>query len=582
MPQTTEHALVRRFVPAELDPAQLDQLEPLYQQLLERDLPDATALEAWLTDYAELSSVVGEFAARRNIEHACHTEDEDVFKAFMHWVETLAPALKPYGFKLAKKYLDAAGRSELEARDERFRMIGRSWEAEAEIYRDANIPLQTRITKLNTDYDQRIGAMQVEYRGETFTLQQLGRFLEETDRTVRQETWELSTNRRLEDREAIDTVYSDMIKLRQEVAQNADLPDYRAYVWKSMERFDYTPQHCQDFADAIEKVCVPRVAELDRQRRDALGLDALRPWDGSVDLQGREPLRPFDAKNVQTLVDGGVEVFRRVSPVLSEQFAEMQMGRNLDLDSRRGKRAGGFQSSLAESREPFIFMNAAGLQRDVDTLLHEGGHAFHYQWASRNEPLYFLHHAPIEFCEVASMSMELLGCEHYDVFYDDPELGPAQAARAKRKQLEGIVRILPWIATIDRFQHWVYEHPQHTVEQRTDAWRDIFGRFGSSEVDWTGYEAGFDARWQAQLHLFHHPFYYVEYGIAQLGALQLWQNYQRDPEQTLKQYRDALSLGATKPLPDLFQAAGIKFDFSESTLAPLIDAVADELAKLPD
>lgn len=587
MPNTATNAatlprpLVRRFVPADLDPAELSQLQPLYQQLIDRDLPDAAALETWLTDYAELSSVVGEFAARRNIDHACHTEDEQIEKAYLHWVEAVSPALKPFGFKLAKKYLGAPDRAELEAGDERYRMIGRSWEAEAEIFRDANIPLQTKITKLNTDYDKRIGAMQVNYQGETFTLQQLARFQEETDRAVRQETWELSTNRRLDDRDAIDDIFSQMVTLRQRVARNADLPDFRAYTWKTMERFDYSPDDCLAFADAIEKVCVPRVAELDRQRRDALGVDTLRPWDGSVDLQGRGPLRPFDPKDVASLVSGGQEVFRRVSPVLAEQFGQMKLGPNLDLDSRRGKRAGGFQSSLMEVREPFIFMNAAGVQRDVDTLLHEGGHAFHYQWASNHEPLSFLHHAPLEFCEVASMSMELLGCDHYNVFYDDPQAGASQAARAKRKQLEGIIRILPWIATIDAFQHWIYQHPDHSTAQRTDVWLGIMDRFGSPEVDWSGYEDARAARWHAQLHLFHVPFYYVEYGIAQLGALQLWQNYQQDPEAALKHYRAALSLGGTRPLPDLFAAAGIRFDFTEATLAPLIDAVAAELEKLP-
>jgi oligoendopeptidase F len=320
------------------------------------------------------------------------------------------------------------------------------------------------------------------------------------------------------------------------------------------------------------------MAELDEQRRAALGVDTLRPWDGSVDIKGRGPLRPFEADRPEDLVKGGLEIFRGVHPMLSEHFGKLKDGRNLDLESRPGKRAGGFQSSLSDSREPFIFMNAAGLQRDVDTLLHEGGHAFHYQWASAAEPLTFLHNAPLEFCEVASMGMELLSCDHYGIFYPDDA---AAAARAKRKQLEGVLRVFPWIATIDSFQHWIYTHPGHTAEERTAAWLEIMGRFGSPVVNYSGNEDAKAARWHAQLHVFHYPFYYVEYGIAQLGALQLWQNYSQDSEATLRQYREALTLGGTRSLPDLFAACGLKFDFSRETLEPLIAALMRELEALP-
>ncbi len=574
-------ATTRGFVPDSLDPSKLDELIPQYERLLERDLPDANALGQWLLDYSELASVVRGYSARRHIDKACHTEDEAIEKAFLHWVETVVPAISPYGDKLSRKYLEAPGRAALEAGDQRYRMIGRSWQADVEIYRDANIPLFTELSKHTVTYDKLNGAMLIDYQGESYTLQQLARFQEETDRSVRQETWTMSVNRRLEDRDKIDEVFNAMIALRGKIAGNADLPDFRAYTWKAMERFDYTPQDCLDFDDAIEQVCVPRVQKLDEQRREALGVDALRPWDGSVDLKGRDPLRPFDAEDPAALIDGSRATFAKVSPLLAEQFAKLKDGRNLDLKSRKGKRAGGFQSSLTDVREPFIFMNAAGVQRDVDTMLHEGGHAFHYQWAAAVEPLVFLHHAPLEFCEVASMGMELLACDHYGVFYDGPD-GEAKAARAKRKQLEGIVRFFPWMATIDAFQHWIYTHPGHTTEERTGKWREIFGRYGSDAVDWSGHEGAFDARWHAQLHLFHHPFYYVEYGIAQLGALQLWQNYQQDAKQALRQYQEALTLGGTRTLPELFEAAGLRFDFTRSTLEPLIAAVMEELAKLPE
>ncbi|MEM9882667.1 MAG: M3 family oligoendopeptidase [Planctomycetota bacterium] len=568
-------AAARTFVPADLDCADWDQLEPLYRQLLDRDLDSAAAIEQWLADYSELSAVVGEYASRRNIDHACHTDDEEIEKAYLHWVEQISPKLKPLGNELQRQYLDAPALGELDAG--RYDILTREWRASAELFREANVPLQTEVAKLNSEYDKLVGAMLVEFDGRTQTLQQLARYQEETDRGVRQEAWTLAADRRLQDRDAIDGIFQQMFERREKMAANADCDNYLEYSWKSWQRFDYTPKDCEAFADAIEATVMPRVAELDEQRRAALGVETLRPWDAAVDVAGREPLRPFAADDVERMVSGTRDIFARIDPSLAEDFGRLRFGANLDLDSRRGKRAGGFQSSLTESREPFIFMNAAGLQRDVDTLLHEGGHAFHYQWASRAEPLVFLQHAPIEFCEVASMSMELMGADHYGVFYADE----AEAARAKRKQFEGILRFFPWMATIDMFQHWLYTHPGHGLAERTEAWQRISGRFTSPAVDWSGLEDAFAARWHAQLHLFHIPFYYVEYGIAQLGALQLWKKYRDDPAAALADYRAGLTLGGTRPLPELFAAAGLPFDFSRDTLAPLIDAVADELDRLP-
>ncbi|MEL7087578.1 MAG: M3 family oligoendopeptidase, partial [Planctomycetota bacterium] len=460
---------------------------------------------------------------------------------------------------------------------ERYDILTREWKASFELFREANVPLSTQVTKLNSEYDKTIGAMLVEYDGQTQTLQQLARYQEETDRAVRQETWELSANRRLEDREKIDRIFQDMFELREQMAKNADCDHYLDYSWKSWQRFDYTPRDCQDFADAIDAVIMHRVAELDEKRKGELGVETLRPWDGAVDVKGRGPLRPFPADDPRKMVEGSREIFEKIEPSLAEDFATLKFGPNLDLESRKGKRAGGFQASLPEVKQPFIFMNAAGTQRDVDTMLHEAGHAFHYMWASRAEPLVFMQHAPIEFCEVASMSMELMGCDHYGVFYDHEE----EAARAKRKQLEGIIRFFPWMATIDMYQHWLYTNPGHDIAARTAAWKDISGRFTSPVIDYSGYDDVVAHRWHAQLHLFHIPFYYVEYGIAQLGALQLWLKYKNDPASALRGYRKGLTLGGTRPLPQLFEGAGIKFDFTKDTLGPLIDAVAEELEQLP-
>ncbi|MCC7349287.1 MAG: M3 family oligoendopeptidase [Phycisphaerales bacterium] len=562
----------RRFVPQNLDVADFSQLEPLYNQLIDRPIHSANELEQWLGDVSELSSVVDEYGSRRYIDKSCHTEDPQIERAYMHFVEQIDPKIKPLFFQLQRKLLDSPFLPQLQG--QRYRLLERKWRSDVELFREENIPLETQITKLVTDYDKISGAMMVQFRGGEYTLQQLARFIEEPDRQVRQEAWETSANRRLQDRERIDELFDKLLPLRQQIATNSAMDNYRSYVWKAYKRFDYTPEDCLRFADAIEKACVPVVDELDRQRAADLKLERLRPWDLSVDPKNRPPLRPFADDQTAEFVQKVKTIFSRLSGQLAEDFDVLRQRNNLDLQSRKGKQPGGYQCSLDEAREPFIFMNAAGLQRDVETLLHEGGHAFHCL-AAREEPLVFLRSAPMEFCEVASISMELLGSEHFDVFYADVD-----ANRARRAMLEGIIRFFPWMATIDVFQHWIYTHPGHTGRQRTEQWLAILDRF-SSKVDWSGYEAMRQSQWQRQLHLFHAPFYYVEYGIAQLGALQLWIKSKEDPRRAVSNYRAALRLGGTKTLPELFAVAGIRFDFSERTLGPLMGALRDELSALP-
>jgi oligoendopeptidase F len=561
------------FIPADLDCGDFARLEPLYQTLLDRPIASLESARQWLADFSELSAAVSEYGSRRNIDQTCHTDDPEIEKAFLNFVENVSPKIKPFGFKLQKKLLDSGYADQLDP--DRMAVMIRQWRAEVELYRDENVPLQTQVTKTYSEYDKLCGAMLVDFRGKQCTLQQLARFLEEPDRDTRRQAWELAANRRLQDREAIDGIYDKLLDLRAKIATNAGLDGYRDYVWMSFGRFDYTPQDCHDFADAVEKTCLPVVREMNRRRKQMLGVDTLRPWDLAVDVRNREPLRPFDPENVDEMVSKVGTIFDRLSPVFGEQYRTLKPGRNLDLESRKGKRPGGYQSSLEQVREPFIFMNAAGLHRDVETMLHEGGHAFHYM-AARDEPIVFLRHAPLEFCEVASMSMELLALGHMDVFYQGDGV-----ARAAREQFEGVVRTLVWIATIDQFQHWLYTHPGHTADQRTQAWLDILGRFSDQTVDYSGYEQSRAAMWQRQLHLFHYPFYYIEYGIAQLGALQVWTNYRQDGERALKQLREAFSLGDTKPLGQLFETAGIRFDFSSATLGPLIEQVSAELEALP-
>ena len=476
-------------------------------------------------------------------------------------------------FRFQKKYLQSPHCSKLA--DIRYEILKREWQNDVELFRDENIPLQTEEKKLNNEYDKLCGAMMPEFRGKKYTIQQLVPFLEEQDRQTRKEAGLTIAKRWDEDRNKMDDLFNKLQKLRSSQAKNTDLSDYRTYKWKSMRRFDYSPQDCEQFANSVEITCMPLLDKIYKKRAKELGVETLRPWDLMVDPENRPPLRPFDPKKPEELVDKTQQIINRISPALATEFATLLPVRNLDLDSRKGKRPGGYQLSLQESQEPFIFMNASGIHSDVMTLLHESGHAFHFLAASRNEPIVFLRRPPTEFCEVASTSMELIGSDYFEIIYNQDD-----AARAKRKLFEENVAILPWIAIIDSFQHWLYTNQGHSNEERTDYWLKLFNRFNSNLVDWSGYETYREARWQRQLHLFHIPFYYIEYGIALLGSFQLWLNYKEDPERALANYQTALALGGSRPLPELFETAGIKFDFSQSMLQKIMDAIEKELDEL--
>jgi oligoendopeptidase F len=399
----------------------------------------------------------------------------------------------------------------------------------------------------------------------------MGRYLEEPDRALRQEAWELVAQRRLQDAEKCEGIFDELILLRTRIAKNAGFENYRDYAFRQKGRFDYTPADCLQFHDAVAKEIVPAVREIQSERRRQLKLERLRPWDLAVDPQNRAPLKPFS--EVGVMVSRTQKIFNHLDAELAAGFRQMQDLKLLDLDNRKGKAPGGYQSTLSEARVPFIFMNAIGLQRDVETLLHEAGHAFHAQ-ATSDEDLYAYRGAPIEFCEVASMSMELLGNEFLEEFYPTPE-----ANRARKTHLEGIIGFFPWMATVDAFQHWIYTHASCSRAERKAAYLQLMDRFGG-DVDWTSYEESRAFSWHRQLHIFLHPFYYVEYGIAQLGALQVWANSRRDKVRALNDYKKSLALGGSRPLPELFAAAGCKFQFDAATIKPLIQLAGTELKKL--
>tara|TARA_Y100000814_G_scaffold964_1_gene1131 strand:+ start:418 stop:2100 length:1683 start_codon:yes stop_codon:yes gene_type:complete len=553
-----------------LDAKQWDELQPIYQEFLDREIVSAEALESWLLELGQFDAYVGETGSMLYVDMTCDTENEEVKQAYLDFVEQVQPELAKVGDSLNRKLAESPYADELDSVE--YNVLLRDTRMGIAIFREENIALGTELTKLGQRYNEICGAMTVQFDGEERTMQQMGKYLQVNDREVRESAYRAVGERRFQDAEEIDELYDKMIALRHQVAQNAGYENFRDYTFDSKRRFDYTPTDCEAFQTAIEQICVPLMREIDGERRDALGLKALRMWDMGHDVQGRNPLQPFT--EVEEMVAGTSRMFHRLSSELGEFFDSLRDGTSLDLDSRKGKAPGGYQLQRDHSRKPFIFMNATGLQRDLETMVHEAGHAFHSIYADEI-PLVDYRSAPIEFCEVAAMSMELLTHDFLDEFYSSDD-----ANRAVREHLEGIVSILAWIATIDAFQHWIYTNPGHSKEERHQQWLNLGDRFGSI-LDWTGFEDWRKVGWQRQLHLFSYPFYYIEYGIAQLGALQLWLQYQKNPQTALDNYAKSMRLGGSRPLPELFEAGEMSFDLGNSTVQGLIDAVRAELDELP-
>ncbi len=560
----------RRFVPKTATLDSWGKIESYFDALRDRTLGTVDALVGWLDDYSELVACIDEVGTDRHVKMTCQTDDADRKAAFLDYVENIEPKVKPRCHELNVKYCRTPIANDLPTA--RYFVLDRSIRARVELFRKENVPLETEETKLEQKYQEIGGAQTVRFDGKEQTLQQLALYAERTDRSIRQSAWEAEAKRRLEDAGAIEDIFDEMIKLRHRIARNAGCEDYREYAFKSKQRFDYTAEDCLSFHEAVEQTAVPVARDLQRQRTSALDVVPLRPWDLAVDVKGRPPLSPFtSADELCTKVS---RVFNRVDPALGEQFQDMVRNGYLDLESRKGKAPGGYQATYESSRRPFIFMNAVGVQRDVRTLIHEGGHAFHC-YAARHDPLVAYRSSPIEFAEVASFGMEMLALDEIGEFYSGDDL-----ARAKRSQLEGIIALFPWIATIDAFQHFLYTNPDHTRGQRREEWLKLRDRFGGI-ADYGGYEEALACSWQRQLHLFEVPFYYIEYGIAKLGALQVWRNAMADRADALTKYREALALGGSRPLPELFETAGATFDFSSKTIGPLMDLLRKELEKLP-
>ena len=546
--------------------------EPLYQELASRSL-NAENIRDWLVDWTKLSDlIVGKLSSLR-VAVTQNTADKESEQQLNDMLKNIIPPFRSAENRLIKILL-ASG---LEPEGMRVPLL--KLRAEDEIFSEANLLLLTEEEQLGNDYFKIIGAQTVNWEGQELTLTRLKLLQLESDRALREKAWKAGAARQLQDREALNGLWVKLLDLRQTIAHNAGFNSYRDYVWKQNSRFDYTPQDCLNFHDAIEEVVVPAAKRILERRRQRLGYESLRPWDLAVDAEGLPSLRPFaDATELEERAE---TIFNKVDPELGGYYSLMRQEKLLDLGNRMNKAPGGYMTYLPVKGEwrSFIFMNAVGVESDVTTLLHEGGHSFHGFEVMR------LPYSPqrsigAEFNEVASMAMELLASP-YLAKNDGGYYNEADAARARVAHLEKIILFWPYMAVVDAFQHWVYSNPNAAREAATcdQKWGELWQRFMGGE-DWSGLEDARVTGWHRKLHIFVGPFYYVEYGMAQLGAIQIWANSLRNHKQAVADYRKAHRLGGTASLPDLYATAGAKFAFDVPMLKMAVDLCERTIAEL--
>jgi oligoendopeptidase F len=560
--------LKRNYLPENFTVTDWPTLQPFFEDLKERAIESVSTLEQWLQDLSELQAVISEDACWRQIRMTCDTENKDLEEAFNYFCMEIEPYIKPYTDALNKKLMASPFVHQLD--QETYFTYLRGVEKEIRLFHENNITLSAELNMLAQQYGSITGKMSVTIEGKEYTLQQAAKFLMQSNRALRQQVYVQVNERRRQDEAELNQLFDQLLQKRHQVALNAGFENYRDYKFEELGRFDYTVQDCENFHDSIKKYITPIAEKIYEHKRKQLGLDELKPYDTDAEPEGQKPLEPF--KTGAELLTKSIKAFSNLRPYFGDCLRKMDSLGQFDLESRKGKAPGGYNCPLAETGAPFIFMNAAGTADDVVTMMHEGGHALH-SFLSHDLKLSAFKEYPMEMAELASMSMELFSMDQWPVFYKDE----TELQRAKAEELERALSIFPWIATIDKFQHWLYTHPGHSHTERSVAWLEIYREFAPKNISWEGLETYQSILWQKQLHLFEVPFYYIEYGIAQLGALAMWKNYKADKEKTLDHYMLALSKGYTQTLKDLYQTAGIAFDFSAANVKALSEFVEEEM-----
>ncbi len=558
----------RNFVANTFEITTWEQLTPYFEELKNRTIGNVAELEKLIYDSNELQAVISEDACWRQIKMTCNTEEKSLEESFTYFCMEIEPKIKPYSFLINKKIADSTFAQELDSK--KYYVYIRGIENAIRIYNEKNNGLEAEIAVLAQQYGSISAKMSIVHEEKEYTMQQAAVFLMQSNRELRKEIYNKIVARRAQDVDTLHTLFNTLTEKRNQIALHSGFANYRDYKFVELGRFDYTVNDCEQFHEAVKKYIVPIVENIYEYKRKKLGLTALTPYDIEAEPIGTEPLKPFiDGKE---LLEKSIDCFEKLHPFFADCLRKMQGMQQLDLDSRKGKAPGGYNCPLAETGVPFIFMNAASTADDVVTMMHEGGHAIH-SFLSHSLEISGFKEYPMEIAELASMSMELFSMEHWDTFYkNDIEL-----MRAKQEELERALAIFPWIAIIDKFQHWIYTHPQHSIAEREAMWLQIHNEFSPKNIDWTGYENYRKNLWQKQLHVFEVPFYYIEYGIAQLGAIAMWQQFKKDKEQTLQNYMLALSKGYTIPLKELYTTAGIAFDFSEQNIEQLSSFINKEM-----
>jgi oligoendopeptidase F len=546
------------------------QVDPYYQRLSAFPLNQENSA-SWLADWSRLQDLIYERYQRHYVATTLDTTDQGAEQDYNHFLDEIYPQSQAADQRLKQKLLESG------LQPDGFEIPLRNMRAQADLFREANLPLLSEQLKVANEYSKVTSVQTIQWEGQELTIDQLTPLLQDTDRNKRQRVWRLARQRQLADRSAINDIWIKLLDLRRQLADNADLADYRAYRWQQLLRFDYTPEDCAEFRGAIREVVVPAALRSYERRRQRLGVDRLRPWDLLVDPFGRPPLRPFD--DAAELEAKCAAIFQQIDPQLGRYFEGMRQDGMLDLENRKGKAPGGYCTDYTAIRKAFIFMNAVGIHDDVQTLIHEGGHAFHV-FESAELPYHSQLQIPWEFAEVASMGMEFLAAPYLTAdkggFYS-----PAEVARARIEHLEFSLQFWPYMAVVDEFQQWVYQnHTAATDPANCDAcWGELWDTYMVG-IDWDGFEEEKVTGWHRKLHIFEEPFYYVEYGLAQLGAVQIWQNAQQDQAAAIAAYRQALSLGGTDTLPHLFSTAGARFAFDPGTLGAAVTLMENTIAEL--
>ncbi len=563
--------ITRSFFPASFEVTDWATLEPYCKNLLDRDINSKVTLEKWLQDISEFEAIISENASWRHIRTTIDTSNSTYLESFQKFISNIQPSLQSYTFEFNKKWVACPYTKELD--QEAYFTMFRSVKSQIDIFRQENVPILSEIAIKQQSFSVITGKMSVEIDQQEITLQQASKYLESPNRNKREEVYFKIQERRFQDKDQLNELFTELIQLRTQVAKQAGFANFVDYAYKARGRFDYTKEDCYQFHQGVKEVVIPMVNEIYKQKKEKLQIASFKPWDIDATIPTETPLQPF--KTGEELLEKTIQCFKQLDPFFASCIETMKSMDRFDLTSRKNKAPGGYNCPLHETGAPFIFMNASGLISDLITMVHEGGHAIH-SFLTHPLPLTAQKEYPIEMAEVASMSMELMSMSQWDIFFSRP----SDLNRAIQHELERVITIFPWIAQVDAFQHWIYENPNHSIKERGEKWLELTNLYTPTVLNKEGTEKYQHIGWQKQIHIFEYPFYYIEYAIAQLGSIGIWQQFKNDKEKAIKNYMYALSLGGTKTLPELYKAAGTFFNMSSKHISELLYFVQNELKKI--